>query len=186
MELNIEGRNLAITDSIDEYVRKKIGRLDRYLPTIQNAQVEIKREQTKSAEDRHVVQLTVYSNRTILRAEEHSSDVFAAVDSVLDKMYRQVKRYKGKRRRRMRGEPLPMPEYEEEEFEDELEADEYEHNIVRRKRFEALPMNEQEAIDQMELLGHDFFIFMNADSAEVNVVYRRHDGDYGILEPIIE
>lgn len=186
MELNIVGRNLEVTDVLEEYVEKKIGRLDRYLPTITEAQVELTRQSTKSAADRHVAQVTVHSNRTILRAEEHNADLFAAIDAVLDKMYRQIAHYKGKRyrNRKFQGEPLPVPEYEA-ELEDEMDEDAPEHIIARRKSFEALPMSDQEAIDQMELLGHDFFVYYNADSAGVNVVYRRKDGNYGVLEPII-
>jgi putative sigma-54 modulation protein len=184
MELNIVGRNITITDSIDGYVRKKIGRLDRYLSTIRDAEIEIRRESTKNAADSHVVQVTIHSNRTILRAEEHSSDVYAAIDTVLDKMYRQIARYKGKRisnRTKSQGMPLPIAEFEAED-----ETEDQDHRIVRRKRFEVMPMNEQEAIDQMELLGHDFFLFYNADTAGVSLVYKRRDGNYGLLEPITE
>ena len=183
MELNIVGRNLQITDAIQNYVEKKIGRLDRYLPTITDAQVEITKQTTKNVADSHTVQMTVFSNRTILRAEERAGDLFAAIDTVLDKMYRQIARYKGKRyhNRKFAGEPLPVPEYEAEA---EAEAEETSgHQIVRRKRFTAMPMSEQEAIEQMELLGHDFFVFFNADTANVHVVYRRKDGNYGVLEP---
>ena len=187
MDLNIVGHNLKVTDAIEEYVEKKIGRLDRYLPSITNAKVELSRQSTKSADDRHVVQVTVYSNRTILRAEEHNADLLAAIDSVLDKMNRQIARYKGKRyhNRKGQGEPLPIAEYVMDEEVEEEEA-KREYLIVRRKRFEALPMTDEEAIEQMELLGHDFFIYYNADTAMVNVVYRRHDGNYGVLEPLIE
>ncbi|NLS75969.1 MAG: ribosome-associated translation inhibitor RaiA [Chloroflexi bacterium] len=185
MELNIVGRNLQVTDAIRNYVEKKIGRLDRYLPTITNAQVEITKQTTKNIADSHTVQMTVFSNRTILRAEERAGDLFAAIDTVLDKMYRQIAHYKGKRyhNRKFAGEPLPVPEYEA-QAEAVAEGEEGTGpHIVRRKRFVAEPMSEQEAIEQMELLGHDFFLFFNADTANVHVVYRRKDGNYGVLEP---
>ena len=186
MELNIVGRNLEVTDVLEEYVEKKIGRLDRYLPTITEAQVELTKQSSKSAADRHIAQVTVRSHRTILRAEERNADLFAAIDAVLDKMYRRIADFKGKRyrNRKFQGEPLPVPEYEE-EYEEDLDEEAMEHVIARRKRFEALPMTDQEAIEQMELLGHDFFVYYNADLAGVNVVYRRKDGDYGVLEPMI-
>jgi putative sigma-54 modulation protein len=123
----------------------------------------------------------VRNRGTILRAEERSSDLSASIDAVLDKMYRQVMRYKGKH---YRGRPQ-VREAEEplEEMEDlELFPDEPRH-IVRIKRFPTPPMDEEEAIEQMELLGHDFFVFMNAESGEINVLYRRRDGDYGLIIP---
>lgn len=180
MELIIKGKNFEVTDRLRDYVHKKINRLDRYLPTITEAWVELSVEGTKAAQDRQVCQVTVRSNGTILRAEERSDDMFSAIDTVLDKMYRQIARYKGKRKNRWRGagmtaEPLPI-ELEE-------EAEEEAHTIVRTKRFPMTPMHAEEAVEQMELLGHDFFVFFNADEGQINVLYRRKDGDYGLLQP---
>ncbi|MFQ6057610.1 MAG: ribosome hibernation-promoting factor, HPF/YfiA family [Anaerolineae bacterium] len=177
MELIIKGRNIEISDYLRQYVHKKIGKLDRYLPDITEARVELATENTRSAGEMQVAQVTVRVNGTILRGEERSPDMFASIDAVLDKMYRQIARYKGKRqdRWRGRGERLPIPS---EELEEEAERE-----IVRRKRFRMFPMTEEEAIEQMELLGHDFFVFYNANSGEVNVLYRRKDGDYGLIEP---
>ncbi len=180
MELIIKGKNFEVTDRLRDYVHKKINKLDRYLPTITEAWVELSVEGTKAAQDRQVCQVTVRSNGTILRAEERSDDIFSAIDTVLDKMYRQIARYKGKRKNRWRGagmtvEPLPI-ELEE-------EAEEEAHTIVRTKRFPMTPMQAEEAIEQMELLGHDFFVFFNADEGQINVLYRRKDGDYGLLQP---
>jgi len=179
MELTIVGRNLAVSDTVHDYIAKRIGRLDRYLPTITEGRVELSIQDTRSAGELYTAQLTVRVSGNILRAEERSPDVFASIDSVLDKMYRQIARFKGKRyrsRARSRAEMMPLPEeYEGEELE--------EGSIVRRKRFQMHPMGEEEAVQQMELLGHDFFVFYNADSGEVNVLYRRRDGDYGLIEP---
>jgi putative sigma-54 modulation protein len=132
--------------------------------------------------NRQVAQITLRHVRgTILRAEERTTDIFAAVDAVVDKMYRQIERYKGKRRRR--------GDIQEEElggYETAVELEESEFatgRLVRRKQFSVEPMHEEEAIEQMELLGHDFYVFFNADTEAVNVVYRRRDGDYGLLEP---
>jgi putative sigma-54 modulation protein len=183
MELDIVGRNLKVTEAMEAYVEKKIGRLDRHLPTISQASVELTKQSSRNADDRHVVQVTVYSDRTILRAEEHGADLFAAVDSVVDKLNRRIDRYKGKRSRGRRGHA----ELAEMDIPVEPELDEEEElAIVRRKRFEALPMTDQEAVEQMELLGHDFFVYYDADEARICVVYRRNDGNYGVLEPIIE
>ena len=180
MELTVKGKNVEVTDRLLDYVEKKIGKLDRYLPSISEIWVELSTEGAKAAQDRQVCQVTVRSNGTILRAEERSEDIFTSSDAVLDKMYRQIARYKGKRKNRWRGaapapEPLPM-EYEE-EFEEESS------HIVRFKRFPMTPMNPDEAIEQMELLGHDFFVFYNADEGQINVLYRRKDGNYGVLQP---
>jgi putative sigma-54 modulation protein len=177
MQLIIKSKNLEVTDRLQDYVETKVGKLDRYLPTIHEARVELSTETTRSAQDRQVCQITVRSNGTILRAEERSPDMFASIDAVVDKMHRQIARYKGKRQNRWRSAPEPELMLFEEELEEE------EASIVRVKRFRTAPMSPGEAIEQMELLGHDFFVFYNAETAAINVVYRRRDGDYGVLEP---
>jgi putative sigma-54 modulation protein len=180
MDLTIKGKNVEVTDRLRTYVEKKIGKLDRYLPSISEAWVELSTEAAKAAQDRQVCQVTVRSNGTILRAEERSDDMFTSIDTVLDKMYRQIARYKGKRKNRWRGVgsvPEPLPVEFAEEVEEERAA------IVRVKRFPITPMHADEAVEQMELLGHDFFVFYNADEGEINVLYRRKDGDYGVLQP---
>lgn len=180
MDLTIKGKNVEVTDRLRTYVEKKIGKLDKYLPSISEAWVELSTEAAKAAQDRQVCQVTVRSNGTILRAEERSDDMFTSIDTVLDKMYRQIARYKGKRKNRWRGTssmPEPLPVMVEEEPEEEQAA------IVRVKRFPITPMHTDEAVEQMELLGHDFFVFFNANEGEINVLYRRKDGDYGVLQP---
>lgn len=186
MQTVIKGRNVEITDRLEDYVEKKVNRLTRYLPTIDEVRMELTVHQTRSAQDRQVAQLTVRNRGTILRAEERSSDLSASIDAVLDKMYRQIMRYKGKRHRgRAQARQVEEPLTEEElEALEELDLDSEEpHHIVRIKRFPTPPMDEEEAIEQMELLGHDFFVFLNAESGEINVLYRRRDGDYGLIIP---
>ena len=178
MEVSILSRNLDMTPRLRDYVQQKVERLDRYLPTVEEARVELKVEKTRSANHRQVAQLTVRVRRgAILRAEERTGDMFASIDAVMDKMYRQIARYKGKRQDRWHAsvEELPIEEL----------AEESEGQIVRTKQFEILPMSPVEAIEQMELLGHHFYVFLNADEDAVNVVYRRNDGDYGLLQPEI-
>ncbi len=180
MELTIKGKNVEITERLEDYVEKKIGKLDRYLPSISDAWVELSVEGARAAAHRQVCQVTVRSNGTILRAEERSDDMFNSIDTVLNKMYRQIARYKGKRQNRWRGagvsvEPLP-PQFEEEEFDEEP-------SIARVKRFSMTPMNPEEAVEQMELLDHDFFVFYNADADQINVLYRREGASYGLLQP---
>jgi len=186
VQLIIKGKNVEITDWLRQYVEKKVNRLDRYLPDIQEARVELSVQQTRSSQDRQVAQLTVRSNGVILRAEERTDDMFAAIDAVVDKMHRQIARYKGKRidrwqgQRPTRSEP-ELPPLGVEALE-EL-AEEQARRIVRVKRFVVSPMDEGEAIEQMELLGHDFFVFFNPNSGKMSVLYRRKDGNYGLLEP---
>jgi putative sigma-54 modulation protein len=182
MQIIIKGKNIEVTEWLREYVEKKIGKLDRYLPGISEVRVELAVQKAKSASDRQVAQITLRSNGTILRAEERSDDMFASIDAVSDKLHRQVARFKEKRERRGRPAPEQLPP----DMEDDIELpdeEEDESAIVRVKRFLVRPMSEDEAIDQMELLGHDFFLFYNADTDSMNVVYRRKDGNYGLLQP---
>jgi len=183
MQFLVTGKNLEVTDWMRSYVEKKFEKFDRYLPAIDEIRIELSMEPTKSAQHRYVCQVTVHSNKgAILRAEERASDMRDAIDEVTEKMYSQLVRYKGKRWERGRGEAaeaeLPVVEEEEEEEEEEGAP-----LIVRRKQFTVSPMDEVEAVEQMELLGHDFFVFYNADTAGINVVYRRKDGNYGLLQP---
>lgn len=182
MELQIFSNNMEVTPRLRDYVEKKTARLDRYLPNLSSIQVELAMENTRSAVQRHVAEITIRDERgTILRAEERNSDMFAAIDAVVDKLYRQIERYRGKAKRRTQGkgktqdmgEPLPIAE----EYVDEEQV------IVRQKRFALHPMSADEAIDQMELLGHDFYVFFNAEDDAVNVIYRRRDGTFGLLQP---
>lgn len=174
MELIIKGKNLEVTDWLYEYVEKKVRRLDRYLPGIEEARVELSVENTRSAQHRQRVQLTLRRKGVILRTEERSADMFTSVDAALDKMRRQIDRFKGKRWER-KGVREPEPA--------ELPEEEALPRIVRTKRFLMTPMVPEEAAEQMELLGHDFFVFFNAEEDEINILYRRKDGDYGLLQP---
>ncbi len=176
MQVTIQGRNLEITPRLQEYIEGKADRLGRHLGTISQVRVDLVVEETRSAQDRQVAQFTVYSKKNILRAEERSADMFASIDAVMDKLDRQIERFKGKRQSRMRGGASEVGAPEEEEAEEARE-------IVRVKRFEVWPMHEEEAIEQMELLGHDFFIFYNTEDGGLNVVYKRRDGNYGLLQP---
>lgn len=183
MEIAIHGHNLEVTDRLTNYIDKKVGRLDRYMPNLSSVRVDLTSENTRSAVERQVAQITIRDDRgTILRAEERNSDIFAAIDSVIDKLYRQIERYRGKRKKKYRGtqedlnlgEPLPL---DEDDFLEDVSS------IVRTKRFILHPMSAEEAIDQMELLGHDFFVFFNSEEEAINVLYRRHDDNYGLLQP---
>lgn len=190
MQLTIKGRNLEVNDQLRGYVEKKLGKMDRYLPDIQEMRVELAEETSRKASEREVVQVTIRSNGSLLRAEVRSADIYSAVDGAAEKLQVQIKRYKGKRRRKLEKAQIHAAEVEELEAlsaatspapEDEVTF--FEGQIVRRKRVAMVPMNEDEAVDQMELLGHDFFVFFNAREAAINVLYRRTDGNFGLLQP---
>lgn len=182
MQLIIQGKNIEMTDRLHEYVEKKVSRLSRYLPTITEARVELATESARSMEHRQVAQLTLRIKGKILRAEERTDDIFTSIDAMLNKMHRQIDRYKGKSRGKLRGgeEALPDEFYEEEEEDEEMPP-----RIVRIKRFDVAAMDEEEAVEQMELLGHDFFVFYNVNDEGVNVLYRRRDGNYGLIQPVL-
>ena len=186
LEVEIYGRNMDVTDRIHDYVTKKVSKLDRYLPGIDEARVDVAYvKSARSAADRQVAQITVRGKGFILRSEERADDIFAALDTALEKMQRRIERYKGKRYRG-RGDGKSVAEVVR-EIESEIVEEEGEENvpvIARRKRFMMVPMDEYEAIEQMDLLGHEnFFIFFNINSNAVNVLYKRRDGTYGLLEP---
>jgi putative sigma-54 modulation protein len=190
MEVQIHARNVDIRPQLREHIEKKTSKLDRYLPNIVDAQIDLAMQHQKQGGERAIAQLTVRDRRgTILRAEDKSqADLAAAVDIVLDKMYRRIRSYKGKQKRRggerfaelepelAAAEPVPGEVVDEEETEEKLQ-------IVRRKVVQVTPMSEEEAIEQMELLGHDFFVFLSSATNEISVAYLREDGNYGILEP---
>ncbi|MGB0385651.1 MAG: ribosome hibernation-promoting factor, HPF/YfiA family [Ardenticatenaceae bacterium] len=185
MKLTIHGRNLNVTDAIESYVNKKIGRLNRHLPSLNEARVEVSREQTGQSKQRYTVQVTLYDRGgTILRAEERTPELSSAVDLVADKMHRQIGRFKGKRKRMRKGRSNQMPSNDMWTEDGSFDSEEEEKpDVVRVKRFVISPMNVEEAIEQMELLAHSFFVYFDMDEGAVNVVYRRHDGNYGLIIP---
>jgi putative sigma-54 modulation protein len=173
--------------AVETYVSKKMGKLVHILPSITDTKVEISKEKAKSPTNRYVVQVTVKSNGVLIRAEEKQADVYAAVDAADDVIRKQIRRLKGKyylksRRAARHRKELGAPVLAGEEF--DLEEDKKTPDVVvRAKRFPIKLMTVEEASVQMELLGHDFFIFLNADNNSFNVLYRRKDGYYGLIEP---
>jgi putative sigma-54 modulation protein len=181
LEVEIYGHGMEVTERIQEYVSKKASKLDRYLNEIEETRVDLSYVKTaRSAADRQVAEITARGKGVILRSEERSDDIFAAFDSAVDKMQRRMERYKGKHYRGRGagriGEDIALAEEEPIEEEEPV--------IARRKRFLIEPMNELEAVEQMTMLGHEnFFVFFNANSNAINVLYRRRDGTYGLIEP---
>lgn len=176
MEIKINARNIEVTERLKEYLEKKLRKMPRYLPNLLEAEVELSRHDTKNIKDSHRVEITLRSSRAFIRAEETSADIFAAIDAVVDKLYRRIERYKGKLYEKGRGRA------QEEVMEEAVEET---PRIVKVKTFPVSPMSEEEAIEQMELLGHDFFIFLNPEDGQINVLYRRKDGNYGLIKPEI-
>jgi putative sigma-54 modulation protein len=184
MAHNIEifGREFEVTDHIRDYVTKKVAKLDRHLGTIEDIRVDLAYvKAARSAADRYVAQMTVRGKGFILRSEERADDVRTAMDTAVDKLSRQIVRFKGKHfRGRGDGKSAADVAPEIEVLAEEIEESPV---IARRKKFDVIPMDEMEAIEHMKLLGHDnFFVFDNAQSGLVNVLYRRRDGTYGLIE----
>jgi putative sigma-54 modulation protein len=180
VEINV--RDLELNARLRDYASKKIAKMDRYLDILEDAKVDLTfAKSARNAEDRQVAQVTVRGKGVLLRAEERSDDIFASIDAVVDKLYRQIERYKGKRWRR-RGDGRSTKDALT-DFESPLVDDDEQHKIVRRKMISLTPMDEEEAIEQMALLDHQvFFVFLNVTTNQVNVIYRRLDGTFGLIE----
>ena len=178
--LQIYTRDLELTERLRDYVESKVSKFERYLPQLDSVRVDLSESNARDSSQRMVAQITVYVPRAILRAEEHAGDIFSAVDSVMDKMYRRIERYKGRRQqaRRATAEVLMQDVLEEEEDLYEEESD-----IVRVKEFEVSAIPPEDAVEQMELLGHHFYVFLDGTDGRLSVVYKRKTGDYGLLKP---
>ena len=190
MNLEIYSKDVDLNADAEGYIRKKARRLERHLKAISATKVEVSRTSSRSRADRIVVQMTVDAGGYTLRGQESASNLFGAVDAVTNVMDRQLQKYKGKVYRSAQSKKLAKvsaatsdrPGAEEPlSAEDEALLDV--GKVVRTKRFSMRPMAVEDAIDQMELLNHAFFLFYNLDADEYNVVYRRSDGDYGLIEP---
>lgn len=188
MEIQVRGDDLKITETLEDYAQKKLARLTRYLPNIQDVRVDFSRQHTRRGDNVLSAQITIRHQRgAILRAEESTAgDAEAALNLALEKIHRQIERFKSKRSRK--GRPRFSASVEElsaaETAPDVTALDEEETEpIIRRKEVYVTAMNEDEAIEQMELLGHTFFIFFNDQTQSLNVVYKRRTSGYGVLMP---
>ncbi len=194
MRINIHGKNMQVSNRLEDYGNKKLAKLERYMPNIVEAQLDLRVEKQKGKEQ-PIAQITVRNNRgAVLRAEDKKQDdFFAAIDIVIDKIHKQISRYKGKSNRRQKATAEDMWVESEWDTVEDLpldQVDDYDGQpqtqVIRRKVVALTPMSELEAIDQMELLGHDFFLFYNGEEDTMNVLYRRKDGQYGVLTPQID
>lgn len=189
MNLIINGRNVEVTDRIREYAEKRISKLERKLPTINEVRAELTRMDTRSDADRFTYQITLWADKHILRAEESSGDIFASIDAVSDKLARQVEKVEGRRKKKKRVSlsletEAVMAAIAEPALADDDQYEDFRFGeLLRRKQFKMESMTEEDALDQLELLGHDFYMFLNVDTKDINVIYRRKDGNFGLIEP---
>jgi putative sigma-54 modulation protein len=178
MRLQVKGKNVEVSDSIRSYAEQKLRKLEGRLHELTLVEIELAVERNPSIAANQVAEATVWTKGPVLRAREASPDMKASIDQVADKLLRQVKHYRDRRSRRAQrananaeqGGPAMAP-------------DETTTQIVKTKQFAVKPMTPEEAVLQLELIGHDFFVFRDADSEQINVVYRRQAGGYGLIEP---
>ncbi len=198
MEVAVKGRNISVTEALERYATEKVERIARYFDdehSVSRAEIELIHERNASNPEPEVADTTLFINGTVLKARETSADMYASIDLMSHKLERQVRRYRGRQLDRWQGQKAkhaernapaedPQPALVEEEIE-EIEAVEEEigAHIVRTKQFQMKPMSPEEAALQMDLLDHAFFVFTSADTGEINVVYRRRDNNYGLIEP---
>ena len=179
MQINITGKNMEITPALRQYAQEKLARMQKYLESVSDVHVTLSLQKYL-----HIAEITLHADGITIRAEETSEDMYTSLDLVIDKIESQVRRYKerivahGSRKGSRVGTSIRTSALTEEEAEGETSK------ILRTKRFSIKPQHTDEAILQMELLGHSFYVFRNADSDEINVLYRRKDGNYGLIEPI--
>ena len=180
MRLQVKGRNVEVTSSIRKYAEEKLGRLERQLADPTQVELELLIEHNPSIADDHVAEATIWTKGPTLRARERSTAFEASIDQLVDKLERQVQRYRAKRSRRETGRrangggPSDEPQFS---------AEQLERMIVKSKQFDLQPLTPEEATMELELIGHDFFVFANNETGRTNVVYRRRDGGYGLIEP---
>ena len=179
MRLHVKGKNVEVSESIRLYAEEKMRKLDRQLHELTEVELELSVEKNPSIAANQVAEATVRTKGPTLRVTEASTDMKASIDQLTEKLLRQVQSYRGKRRdRQVRGNgippggPMSIPDQEDTG-----------EQIVKTKQFAMKPMSAEEAVLQLELVGHDFFVFRNAESGDVNVIYRRKDGGYGLIEP---
>ena len=187
MEVVVKGRNIPLTEALERYATEKVERTAKFFDDGRSdarAEVELIHERNPSNPEPEIAETTLFINGAVLKAREASPDMYASIDRMVDKLERQVRRYRGRQLARWRGQKkwhAPAEALEPVAVEDEVE--DIESRIVRTKQFQMKPMSPEEAVLQMDLLDHAFFVFTNADTGEINVVYRRRDGNYGLIEP---
>jgi putative sigma-54 modulation protein len=193
MKLEVTGRNLDVSPPIVEYAERKLSRLDKFLNDSTPVELELAVERNPSIAESQVAEATIWTNGPVLRARETSTDMYASIDLMVDKLERQVKKYKDRRHRgRVRHKAQPgtdvVSTVEDDENDGELgvldDGAAAQPVLVKTKRFSMKPMHPEEAALQLDLVGHDFFVFLSSETEQVAVLYRRRDGNYGLIEPV--
>ncbi len=177
MELQITGLNMEVSQEVRRYVERKIGKLTRHFPNIIESIVEISQEKTRSPQQKFMVRASVIGNGIRLHSDERGEDLFQAIDRVTSALDRQLERQKGKLYEKGKGSSLARGEFQIEK------AEPFQPEVVKVKRFAMKPMSVLEAAEQIVILEHSFFFFLNTDTDELNVLYQRKDGNYGLIEP---
>ena len=177
MRLQVKGKNLDVSADVRDYAERKMGKLAKRLADPTRVELELAVERNPSISESHVAEATIWTKGPVLRAREASSDMKASIDQLVDKLERQVTRY-----RQMRRHEHDRHDVADTNAQTNVSPEE-DAVIVKTKQFSLNPMTPEEAIVQLELIGHDFFVFRDLASGEINVLYRRHDGDYGLIEP---
>ena len=172
MELVIRGDKIKVTEAMKNYIEEKVGKLDKYIEDSSNIQANIL---VKVKNHNQIIEITIPLKSFILRSEESQEDIYAAVDKAVDKLERQIR----KNKTRLMSKQAKTYDFSFSEIE---EADEEEEKIIKRKKIEVKPMDEEEAIIQMELLNHQFYMYKDSETNQTVVVYKRKDGGYGIIE----
>jgi len=186
MDVMVKGRNISVTEALERYATGKVERIAKFFDdgrSVSRVEVELIHERNSSNPEPEVADATLFINGTVLKAREASADMYASIDRMSDKLERQVRRYRGRQIDRWHGQRERHALEEAGPVIVEEEAEDIESRIVRTKQFQMKPMSPEEAALQMELLDHAFFVFTSADTGEINVVYRRRDGNYGLIEP---
>ena len=183
MRLQVKGKNVEVSDAIRSYAEEKLGKLERQLADPTRVELELTVEHNPSIADNHVAEATIYTKGPVLRAKEASTSMKASIDLLTDKLERQVQRYRDKRRHEPRRHAHRNGDGPVSESHVPVATTEEELVIVKTKQFTMTPMSAEEAVNQLELVGHDFFVFRHEETGEIAVVYRRQDGGYGLIEP---
>jgi putative sigma-54 modulation protein len=182
LRYNVRGENIEITPALREYAEKKIGKLEKYFEDSVDANVNVNLKFYNDQESK--IEVTIPMTDLVLRAEEYNQDMYAAIDLVVNKLERQIRKHKTKVNRKLREQGAPKVVFSNLQQEDNKPVEEEEQQeVVRTKRFNLKPMDSEEAILQMDMLGHNFFVFTDSKTNNTNVVYKRKDGKYGLIEP---
>ncbi len=190
MDLQIRTHGTKVSDGLRQFIDRRMAKLDRIAEHVVEASLELRTEELRKGREVTTAQLTLRTGRHVLRAEERDAEAAKAIDAAIDTLIAQVRRYSDKRADRKRRSQrfqsdgiIASPETALTASADARTDDDDTSPIVRTKRFQMKPMVVEEAIDQMELIGHEFFLFQNADEDQLNVLYRRRDGTFGLLAP---